>query len=91
MLSEVFECCGGGASGDLGQGHQFGDGGELPVSGGVSGRGGLGTDPSGCDVAGGSGPYNWWARCDLRVFDWLFNRCRVGLAAKIGLYSGGYG
>ena len=58
LLAEGFQRCGCGASGDLGQGHEFGDGGQRSVAGGVAGRGGLCADPSGCGVAGCGGPYN---------------------------------
>jgi hypothetical protein len=87
-LAEGFERCGGGASGDLGQSHQFGDGGKLAVSGGVSGRGGVCAAASGCGVSRWGGPYDRKARGDLRVFNWLCNRRRVVHRVTIGLYIG---
>jgi hypothetical protein len=90
--AEVFECGGGGASGDLGQRHEFRDGGELAVSGGVASRGGLGAEPCGCGVAGYGCPYNR-VRCGRGwVFAGLFTRRagqRLYKLSRRRLYSSG--
>ena len=91
LVAEVFKCCCGGSSDDLGQRHEFRDGGELAVAGGVASSGRLCADTSGCGDHWRWSTYAGDRRGHLGVFSRLFSGRYVVQGRRVAcaaLYGG---